>query len=65
MDYISIFHWLIVLAVILVFFGGRKIAGGGGRGGGPHVLPARGAVERSHGAANPKDSRPVGSDKGH
>jgi mttA/Hcf106 family protein len=70
MEHINfIFHWVIVLAVILILFGGRKIADvfrnfrGGGRGGGPHPLPATGAVERSRGSANPKESRPVCSDR--
>jgi hypothetical protein len=60
----AIFHWLIILAILAIFFGSRKINfRGGGRGGGPHPLPATGAVESSRGGANPKESRPVGSDK--
>ena len=65
----QIFHWIIVLAIIAILFGDRKFSdifrnfGGGGRGGGPHPLPATGAVESSRGSANPKESRPIGSDK--
>ena len=65
MNEFNIFHWLVVLEIVLLLFGGRKFRnlGGGGRGGGPHALPATGAVESSRGAANSKESRPVGSDK--
>jgi hypothetical protein len=75
MDDIS--DWLIALAIfggsvvgmIVLLFIARKFLHvfrnlrGGGRGGGPHPLPATGAVERSRGSANPKESRPVCSDK--
>lgn len=69
------FIWVIVLTVnvivldVMLFVGAKRILEsfrnfrGGGRGGGPHPLPATGAVESSRGAANPKESRPVGSDK--
>lgn len=58
-----------VLVVIATLFVLRKLADelrnitGGGRGGGPHPLPATGAVEGSCGAANPRESRPIGFDK--
>lgn len=61
-----LFIWVIVLVVVV---GSRRIAEafrnfrGGGRGGGPHALPASGPVESSRGAANPRESRPIGFDK--
>jgi|HubBroStandDraft_2_1064218.scaffolds.fasta_scaffold2569593_1 hypothetical protein len=58
----SVFHWLIVLAVILALSGGNRLVelarylGGRGKGGPPtHPLPVTGPVETSRGSANTKD----------
>jgi hypothetical protein len=58
----SVFHWLIVLALILALSGGNRLVelarylGGGGKGGPPtHPLPVSSPIETSRGSANPKD----------
>jgi Sec-independent protein translocase protein TatA len=73
MSEFSLFHWLVVLALIIVLCFGRRGAEvmrdlgdhlnnfrGGGGSGPSHPLPATGAVETSRGAENPKESKPIG-----
>lgn len=69
MSEFSLYHWLVVLALIAVLYFGRQIADvlrdlgdqlnnfrGGGRGSGPsHPLPVTSPVETSRGSANPKE----------
>jgi hypothetical protein len=69
MSEFSLYHGLVVLALIVVLYFGRSIAGvlrdlgdqlnnfrGGGRGSGPsHPLPVTSPVETSRGSASPKD----------
>ena len=63
----ALIQWLVLMTVIVAIFRAKWIAdlfryfGDGGRGSGPsHPLPVTGKVETSRGAANPKDSKPVG-----
>jgi hypothetical protein len=58
----SVFHWLIVLALILALCGGNRLVemarylGGMGKGGPPtHPLPVTSPVETSRGSANPEE----------
>jgi Sec-independent protein translocase protein TatA len=73
MSEFSLYHWLVVLALIAVLYFGRSIADvlrdlgdqlnnfkRGGGSGPSHPLPATGAVETSRGAENPKESKPIG-----
>jgi hypothetical protein len=69
MSELSLFHWLVVLALIAVLYFGRHIADvlrdlgdqlnnfrGGGHGSGPfHPLPVTSPVETSRGSAIPKE----------
>ena len=69
MSAFSLYHGLVVLALIVVLYFCRSIAGvfrdlgdqlnnfrGGGRGSGPsHPLPVTSPVETSRGSANPKE----------
>jgi sec-independent protein translocase protein TatA len=55
----SIFHWLIVLAIVLIFFGGRRI---------PEVMRGLGEGIRSfkegmHGTPEQPTNKPAGSEK--
>jgi Sec-independent protein translocase protein TatA len=66
MSEFSLFHWLVVLALVAVLYHGRTVADAirdlgdhidnfrGGRGGGPsHPLPVTSPVETSRGALRP------------
>lgn len=48
---------------VMLFKWAARNLGSSGRGGGPHALPATSTVESSRGAANPEESRPVGTDR--